>query len=159
MKQDDRFYFEDVVVGQVNRYGRYEVTREEVIEFASSYDPQPFHLDDDAAAGTHFGKLSASGWHTAAMVMRMMVDNFHAIKQAGLGSPGVDKLQWPKPVFPGDILRCEAITKSKRRSKSRPDMGLLDGRVEAYNQNDELVLVMESIGLIEVRDPSAPIED
>jgi acyl dehydratase len=159
VKTDDRFYFEDVEVGKVNAYGRYEVTRDEVIEFASKYDPQPFHLDDKAAAQTHFGRLSASGWHTASMVMRMMVDNFHAIKQAGLGSPGVDKLQWVKPVFPGDVLRCEAITLSKRRSKSRPEMGLLDGRVEAYNQDDELVLVMESVGLIEVRDPSASIED
>ncbi len=158
-KTDGRFYFEDVQVGVVQHYGRYEVTREEVMEFAGKYDPQPFHLDDEAAAQTHFGKLSASGWHTAAMVMRMMVDNFQAIKQAGLGSPGVDKLEWPRPVFPGDILRCEAITKSKRRSKSRPEMGLLDGEVKAFNQNDECVLIMESVGLIEVRDPSAPIED
>jgi acyl dehydratase len=159
VKTDDRFYFEDVEVGKVNAYGRYEVTREEVIEFASKYDPQPIHLDDEAAAQTYFGRLSASGWHTASMVMRMMVDNFHAIKQAGLGSPGVDKLQWIKPVFPGDVLRCEATTLSKRRSKSRPEMGLLDGRVEAYNQDDELVLVMKSVGLIEVRDPSVPIAD
>jgi acyl dehydratase len=158
-KTDGRFYYEDVEVGVVKRYGRYEVTREEVIQFASQYDPQPFHLDDTAAASTHFGKLSASGWHTASIVMRMMVDEFHRIKQAGLGSPGVDKLEWPHPVFPGDILRCEAITKSKRRSKSRPEMGLLDGRVEAYNQDDKLVLVMESIGLIEVRDVDAVDED
>ncbi|MEM7778867.1 MAG: MaoC family dehydratase [Pseudomonadota bacterium] len=158
MQTDDRTYYEDIEVDVVNRYGRYEVTRDEVIEFASRYDPQPFHLDDAAAAQTHFGRLSASGWHTASMVMRMMVDNFKAIKQAGLGSPGVDKMEWKRPVYPGDVLRCEAITKSKRRSKSRPEMGLLDGRVEAYNQHDELVLVMESIGLIEVRDPSAPIE-
>ena len=152
-KTDDRYYYEDVPVGVVQHYGRYEVTCEEVIEFASKYDPQPFHLDDKAAARTHFGKVSASGWHTASMVMRMMVDNFKRIKQAGLGSPGVEKMEWPHPVYPGDVLRCESITKSKRRSKSRPEMGLLDGRVEAYNQKDELVLVMESIGMIETRDP------
>ncbi|MEO9463076.1 MAG: MaoC family dehydratase [Marinomonas sp.] len=152
MKTDNRLYYEDIIVGKTNAYGHYEVTREDVLEFAGKYDPQPFHLDDEAAANTHFGRLSASGWHTAAMTMRMIVDNLKAIKQAGLGSPGVEKMLWPKPVYPGDVLRCEAVTRSKRRSKSRPEMGLLDGRVEVFNQNDECVLVLESIGLIEVRD-------
>ena len=79
-------YFEDLEVGGVSRFGSYEVTREEVIEFASKYDPQPFHLDDEAAAKTHFGRLSASGWHTCAMTMAMMVENLKANRQAGLGS-------------------------------------------------------------------------
>ena len=152
-------YYEDIEVGKVLKYGAYEVTREEVIEFASKYDPQAFHLDDEAAAKTHFGRLSASGWHTAAMTMRMMVDNMENNKQAGLGSPGVDKLHWKKPVYPGDTLRCESQTLAKRRSKSRPEMGLMDGRVEVFNQNDELVMVMESVGLIEVREPGVAIAE
>ncbi|MGJ8537908.1 MAG: MaoC/PaaZ C-terminal domain-containing protein, partial [Parasphingopyxis sp.] len=100
-------YFEDIQPGTKSAFGRYEVSREEVIEFATKYDPQPFHLDDDAAAKTYFGKVSASGWHTGAMVMRMLVENMRTIKQAGLGSPGIDELRWLKQVFPGDILRCE----------------------------------------------------
>lgn len=152
-------YYEDIEIGVVQKFGHYEVTREEVIEFASKYDPQPFHLDDEAAAKTHFGKLSASGWHTGSMAMRMIVDNFKKQQQAGLGSPGIDKLRWIKPVFPGDILRCESQILSKRRSKNRPDMGITTGILTVFNQNDEPVMTMESTGLIAVRDPEAPSAD
>ncbi|MFC4291378.1 MaoC family dehydratase [Sphingorhabdus arenilitoris] len=146
-------YWEDIEIGKVSRFGSYPVTREEVIDFASKYDPQPFHLDDTAAAATHFGRLSASGWHTAAMAMRMMVDNMKENAQAGLGSPGLDRLQWKKPVYPGDTLRCESEVLSKRRSKNRPEMGIFKGVTRVYNQHDELVMEMESNGLIQVRDP------
>ena len=105
--------FEDIEIGVVHRFGRYEVTREEVMEFAAKYDPQPFHLDDEAAAATHFGRLSASGWHTCAMTMAMIVANLKEHRQAGLGSPGVDELRWLKPVYPGDVLRCESETIEK----------------------------------------------
>ncbi len=145
-------YYEDIEIGVVQKFGHYEVTREEVIEFAEKYDPQPFHLSDEEAAKTHFGKLSASGWHTGAMMMRMMVENFQKNRQAGLGSPGIDNLRWVKPVFPGDILRCESEIISKRRSKSRPEMGITVGRLTVFNQNDEPVMTMESTGLIAVRD-------
>ncbi len=145
-------YYEDIEIGSSKSFGRYEVTREEVLEFASKYDPQPFHLDNAAAAQTHFGKISASGWHTCAMTMAMMVENMKVDRQAGLGSPGVDSLRWLKPVYPGDILRCESEIIEKRRSKSRPDMGIFKGRNQTYNQNDELVLEMVSNGLIRVRD-------
>ena len=155
---DDMIYFEDLEVGRRQSYGRYEVTREEVVDFASKYDPQPFHLDDEAAAQTHFGRLSASGWHTCAMTMRMLVDNFMEQKSAGLGSPGLEDLQWKKPVYPGDTLRVESELLEKRRSKSRPEMGLTKSRSWVYNQNDEVVLEMTNIGLMQVRDPSAPIE-
>ena len=84
-------FYEDIAVGQKSAFGHYEVTREEVIDFARKYDPQPFHLDDEAAAKTHFGRISASGWHTCAMTMSMLVANLTANKQAGLGSPGVDE--------------------------------------------------------------------
>ncbi|WP_339824625.1 MaoC family dehydratase [uncultured Parasphingorhabdus sp.] len=144
-------YYEDIEIGVVQSFGEYPVTREEVIEFATIYDPQPFHLDDDAAAKTHFGKLSASGWHTGSMAMRMIVDNFKKHEQAGLGSPGIDNLRWIKPVFPGDILRCESEIISKRRSESRPEMGITIGRLTVFNQIDEPVMTMESTGLIAVR--------
>jgi acyl dehydratase len=145
-------YFEDIEIGETHYFGSYAVTREEVLEFAEKYDPQTFHLSDEAAAKTHFGKISASGWHSCAMTMRMMVDNMHAHPQAGLGSPGVDEIRWLKPVYPGDTLRCESVTTSKRRSKSRPEMGSMEGTITVYNQNDEAVLTMKSIGLIRVRD-------
>ena len=152
-------FFEDLEVGTKSAFGRYEVTRDEVIEFASKYDPQPFHLDDEAAAKTHFGKLSASGWHTCAMAMAMMVENMKRVKTAGLGSPGLDELKWIRPVYPGDVLRCETELIEKRRSKSRPEMGLTKNRIQVFNQNDEMVMQSVNVGLIQVRDPSAPIED
>ena len=152
-------YFEDYVVGTKSSFGRYEVTREEVIEFASKYDPQPFPLSDEAAAKTYFGRLSASGWHTCAMLMRMLVENMKDQKTASLGSPGLESLQWKKPVYPGDVLRVETELFEKRRSKSRPEMGITKNRVQVFNQNDELVLVSINLGLVGVRDPSAPIED
>ena len=153
-------YYEDLVVGTVSRSPRtYAVTREEVIEFASKYDPQPFHLDDEAAAKTFFGKISASGWHTAAMTMRLMVETMQSGEpQAGLGSPGVDELKWHRPVYPGDELRAEMTLISKRRMKSRPDMGLTKSRNEVYNQEGELVLSMIGNGLIRVRNPEADTE-
>ena len=132
-------FYEDLAVGQKQAFGRYEVTREEVIEFASKYDPQPFHLDDEAAAATHFGRLSASGWHTCAMTMAMLVENLKANRQAGLGSPGIDQLRWKKPVFPGDTLRCESVVIEKRRSGSRPEMGIFKSSLTVFNQNDEPV--------------------
>ena len=152
-------YFEDIAVGAKQSFGRYEVTREEVIEFASKYDPQPFHLSDEAAAQTHFGRLSASGWHTCAMTMAMLVENLKKHRQAGLGSPGVDQLQWKRPVYPGDTLRCETEVIEKRRSRSRPEMGLFKSRLQVFNQDDAVVMQMVSNGLVQVRDLEAPIED
>ncbi len=144
-------YYEDIQINVVQKYGSYKVTREEVIDFASKYDPQAFHLDEDAAAKTHFGRLSASGWHSAAMMMRMMVDHMNANKQAGLGSPGVENLRWIKPVYPGDTIRCEHVTTEKRQSESRPEMGIMKGLITVFNQHDEKVMTMESTGLIQVR--------
>ncbi len=153
-------YFEDMVIGTRTHASRtYKVTREEVIEFAAKYDPQPFHLDDDAAKTTFFGRLSASGWHTGAMVMRMMVDTWKDTEpSAGLGSPGIDELRWVKPVYPGDELSVEIELIDKRRSKSRPDMGLTKTRQTVTNQNGEVVMTMVSNGLMRVRDASAPLD-
>lgn len=152
-------YFEDLEIGRLARFGHYDVTREEVLEFAAKYDPQPFHLSDEAAAKTHFGRISASGWHTCAMTMSMLVKNLTENKQAGLGSPGMDNLRWIKPVYPGDSLRCESSVIEKRRSKSRPEMGIFKSSLTVFNQHDEPVMSMVSNGLIAVRDPAAPIED
>ena len=153
-------YYEDMVVGTKTRSSRaYKVTREEVIEFASKYDPQPFHLDDEAAKQTFFGRLSASGWHTGAMAMRMMVDTWRdGEPTAGLGSPGLVELRWVKPVYPGDELHVEVELIEKRRSKSRPDMGLTKSRQTVFNQHGEVVMTMIGNGLIRVRDPDAPID-
>lgn len=144
-------YFEDIAVGAKASFGSYQVTREEVMNFASRYDPQPFHLSDDAAAQTHFGRLSASGWHTCAMVMSMIVANLKNNKQAGLGSPGVDELRWLKPVYPGDTLRCETEVIEKRQSQSRPEMGIFKSRMTVFNQDDVAVMSMVSNGLIATR--------
>ena len=144
-------YFEDIAVGAKSRFGRYEVTREEVIAFAAKYDPQPFHLSDEAAAATHFGRLSASGWQTCAMTMSMVVENLKAHNQAGLGSPGVDELRWLKPVYPGDVLRCETEVLDKRPSQSRPEMGSYRSRMTVLNQDDVAVMTFISIGLIRTR--------
>jgi len=152
-------HYEDIEVGKQQSFGRYAVTREEVTDYAAKFDPQPFHLSDEAAAKTYFGRISASGWHTCAMTMRMLVDNMSEVEQAGLGSPGVDNLRWIKPVYPGDVLRCETEIIEKRRSKSRADMGLFKSRCRTINQDGEVVMEMVSNGLIRVRDPGAPIED
>ena len=144
-------YYEDLVVGARSSFGHYAVTREEVVAFAERYDPQPFHLSDEAAAATHFGRLSASGWHTCAMTMAMLVENLKAHDQAGLGSPGIDELRWIKPVYPGDTLRCESELLSKRVSASRPEMGIFKTRLTVLNQHDAPVMTYLSNGLIRTR--------
>ncbi len=146
-------YYEDLVVGQVQTFGRYEVTLEEVLDFAGKYDPQPFHLSDEEAAKTHFGRISASGWHTCAMTMRMMVDNMGKLQQASLGSPGIDEIRWLKPVHPGDVLTCESVPLEKRQSKSKPEVGITKGATRVFNQNGELVMSHIANGMIRVRNP------
>ena len=138
-------YYEDIEVGVVRRFGSKEVVREEVIDFASKYDPQPFHLDDEAAAQTYFGRLSASGWHTGAMMMRMIVDNMG--EGGSLGGIGMDELRWLKPVYPGDVLSCESEVVEVVPSKSKPDRGVVKTRLTVFNQNDEPVMVSTNIAL------------
>lgn len=140
-------YFEDVEVGRTHEYGPSRVTREEVIEFARAFDPQPFHLDDEAAGASLFGRLAASGWHTAGIMMRLLVD--HRIgRTASLGSPGFDDLLWRRPVYPGDTLRVRSTCVKKRPSRSRPDMGSTWHQVEVLNQDDEIVMSVTSIELV-----------
>lgn len=144
-------YFEDVEPGTVSRFGSYAVTREEVIDFARKFDPQPFHLSDEAAAQTHFGRLSASGWHTCAMMMAMLVENMKAHEQAALGSPGQEELRWLKPVYPGDTLSCETEVLDKRASASRPELGSYRSRITVLNQDGVAVMTTLAIGLIRTR--------
>ena len=148
-------YFEDIEVGSVEEFGHYEVTRQEIIEFASKYDPQPFHLSEEAGKAMHFGGLCASGWHTCAMVMRMVVDNIPAGDTSSLGSPGIDELRWKKPVYPGDILRVRSTIADKRESRSRPDMGTVFFANEVYNQRNELVMTFKPI-VMQKRRPAKP---
>ena len=144
-------YLDDIEVGAKRGFGRYEVTREEVLEFAAKYDPQPFHLSDEGAAETHFGRLAASGWHTCAMTMSMFVAEMEAHPQASLGAAGVDELRWLKPVYPGDVLRCESEVLEVRPSKSRPGMGSIRNRMTTFNQHDEPVLRFIALALMRTR--------
>ena len=144
-------YFEDLQVGAEQLFGHYDVTREEVLEFARKYDPQPFHLSDEAAAQTHFGRLAASGWHTGAMSMRVLVDSMGDVPQASLGSPGIDELRWLKPVYPGDRLTVSGRILDKTPSRSKPDLGSFRTETVVTNQDGEPVMRYTSIVLIKRR--------
>jgi acyl dehydratase len=145
-------YFEDIEVGAETEFGSYEVTREEVLDFARRWDPQPFHLSDEAAAKTHFARLAASGWHTCAMTMAVIVRYFDTVEgQAGLGSPGVDELRWLKPVYPGDTLHVKGEIVEKTPSRSKPDLGSFRTRTIVTNQDGVPVLTFTSIVLIRRR--------
>lgn len=144
-------YFEDLVVGTEREFGTYEVTRDEVIEFATKYDPQPFHLSDEAAAKTHFGRLAASGWHTAAMTMAVIARKVIEEEQAGLGSPGIDELRWKKPVYPGDTLHVFSEILEKTPSRSRPEIGSFRAQNTVKNQDGDVVMSFQSIVLIRRR--------
>src|SRR6478672_3216008 len=144
-------YFEDLKVGTETDYGSYEVTRQEVLEFAHKYDPQPFHISDEEAAKTHFGRIAASGWHTAAMTMAVIARHVVDQKQAGLGSPGIDDLRWRRPVYPGDTLHVRGEILEKTPSRSRPDIGSFRTQTIVTNQDDQVVMTFVSIVLIRRR--------
>jgi len=148
-----RYFWEDFPVGQVREFGAYPVTREAVLAFAREFDPQPFHLDDRAAEASLFGKLAASGWHTCAMAMRMMCDAY-LLESASLGSPGLEKLSWKKPVYPGDTLHVRLEVLESRALASRPDVGIIRSRWDVMNQADEIVLTMEGFGMFRRRSPA-----
>jgi acyl dehydratase len=144
-------YLDDLEPGMTRSFGRYEVTRDEVLDFARKYDPQPFHLSDEGAEGTHFGTLAASGWHSCAMTMAMIVADMAAHPQASLGAAGIDELRWLKPVYPGDVLRCETEVLEVRPSASRPDMGSARNGMTVFNQHDEPVLRFVALALMRRR--------
>ena len=144
-------YFEDLEIGAETEFGSYEVTREEVLEFARKYDPQPFHLSDEDAAKTHFGRIAASGWHTCAMVMAVIARHVVEHEQAGLGSPGIDELRWRRPVYPGDTLHVRGRIVDKTPSRSKPEIGSFRSDTTVTNQNGEPVMTFTSIVLIQRR--------
>lgn len=140
-------YLEDIAVGERRELGSKTFTREEILSFARDFDPQPFHLDDAAAARSHFGGLVASGWHTASVAMRLFVDGMVG-EIASMGSPGVDELRWLAPVRPGDTVSLQTEIVDVQPSRSRPDRGSVRVRYELRNQHGELVLTMIGIGII-----------
>lgn len=151
---EPRYYWEDFKVGDSSPMGEVTVDKGEVIAFAKAYDPQPFHTDEAAAKQSVFGGLIASGWHTCAMVMRLMVDSYLR-DSASLGSPGVDNVRWLKPVRPGDTIRAQRHVMETRASQSKPDIGIVKTRWEVFNQSDELVMTMEGYQMFKRRNPGA----
>ncbi|TSE38380.1 Bifunctional protein PaaZ [Tepidimonas fonticaldi] len=150
-----RIWWEDLAVGDSRDLGSLTVTEEEIVAFARQYDPQPFHLDPEAARHSVFGALCASGWHTCALAMRLMVTNF-LHESSSLGSPGLESLKWLKPVFPGDELRLRHTIVDKRPMGKRPDVGLVRTVWALFNQHGEQVLHMEGWGMFRRREPGAP---
>lgn len=142
----DLIYFEDVQVGETHRFGRYEVTREEIIEYARQFDPQPFHMDEAAAKASMFGGLIASGWHTGAMFIRMIND--HAIPGAATtGAVGFDDLKWLKPVRPGDVLSVETRVVEKTESRRRPEIGVVKIEGQVLDARGEVKMSVVSLVL------------
>ena len=148
-------FFEDLKVGETVTYGTYEVTREEVLEFARKYDPQPFHVSDEAAAKTHFGRIAASGWHTGAMAMACIARYVVAHEHQGLGAPGIDELRWVKPVYPGDTLTVTGRIIEKTPSRSKPEIGSFRTATVVTNQDGEPVMTFTSIVLMRRRPEAA----
>jgi acyl dehydratase len=143
-------YWEDYEIGSVTELGTKKMTKDEIIDFAGKFDPQPFHVDEQAAKKSFFGGLIASGWHTCSAVMRLMVDNYVS-PSTSLGSPGVDEVRWLKPVYAGDTISARIIIEDKRPSRSKPDIGSIFNRYEVHNQKGELVMTMKGIGIMRRR--------
>jgi acyl dehydratase len=150
-------HFEDYPIGAVFELGTFSVTESEIIEFASRYDPQTMHTDRDWAARGPFGGVIASGWHTIAAVMPLIVGNF--LPSGGLASPGIDELRWLRPVHPGDTLAVRSTITEARRSRSRPDRGLVTSHVEVLNQTGDPVLTMKPMNFIRCRPESLASHD
>ena len=131
--------------------GAFSMTEDEIVRFARQYDPQMMHVDRDLAATGPFGEVIASGWHTIGLTMRLMVDQF--LPHDGLAAPGIDELRWPRPVRPGDILAVHATVQAARRSRTKPDRGLVHILLEVLNQNNELVMSLKPINLVRTRNP------
>jgi acyl dehydratase len=150
-----KYYFEDFTVGRVGEYGPRQITREEIIAFASQYDPQPMHLDEEAARHTMLGGLAASGWHTCAIMMRMIADGF-LLDSSSMGAPGIDEVKWLKPVRPGDTLNARTTVQWSRTSRSKPDRGFVGFLCEIINDRGETVMTATWPQMLLRRDPGAP---
>ena len=149
-----RLTFEDFKPGTAMTYGRYAVTLDEIRAYASEYDPQPMHLDAEAAQRSLLGGLAASGWHSCCMMMRMLTDGFLS-KTSCMGAPGVDEVRWLKPVYPGDVLSMRHTVVSARASQSKPDRGFVSFHFEMLNQNGDVVLDQRNAIMFGLRDKGA----
>ncbi len=152
----NKYHWEDFAVGQVRELGTVTPTREEIIAFASQFDPQPFHLDNEAAKASVFGGLCASGWHTCAMAMRLIVTHFLQ-DTFSLGSPGLESLKWLKPVFPGDTLRLQVTVLETKPMSRHPDVGMTRNLWEMFNQRGDKVLHMDGWSMFRRRTPASAV--
>jgi acyl dehydratase len=142
-----RRYFDDFKVGDVIELGQHTITKEEIIAFARQFDPQAFHLDEDAAAQTMFGGLIASGWHTGSLMMRLLYEG--AVRHTvSLGSPGIDEMRWLKPVRPGDTLSARMTVTECVPSRSKPDRGIVRSLLEMRNQHGDLMVTIKGMSLL-----------
>jgi acyl dehydratase len=146
MQPNKEKWFEDYKINDVFEFGDHLVTEEEIIEFAKRYDPQSFHVDPQAAANSNFGGLIASGWMTSALLMRMMCDHFIS-KVSAMGSPGIDRLRWLKPVRPGDRIHARVTVINAHLSRTKSDRGTIILRQEVINQNGEVVMTLEGMSM------------
>jgi acyl dehydratase len=147
----DQRYFEDYIPGQSHEFGTITVEADEVISFAKRFDPQPFHTDPEAGRQSIYGGMIASGWHTAALMMRLFVDHYLS-HVASLGSPGVDELRWLKPVFPGDELTLRVTVIEANRSRSKPDRGIVRSDIQVLNQHRDVVMTMKALNFLSCRE-------
>jgi acyl dehydratase len=143
-------YWEDLEAGQTYALGSATLSEEEIVAFALKFDPQPFHIDREAAKASMFGGIIASGWHTCSVSMRLLADNF-LHPETSLGSPGIDEVRWPKPVRAGDTITASLSVTGKRPSASKPFMGLVFYDWKAVNQNGETVVTMKGTNLLKRR--------
>ncbi len=143
--------FEDYLQGAIYDCGSFTVTEQEIIQFATLYDPQVMHVDPIRAAEGPFGGIIASGWHTGALAMRLLVRNF--LPENGLAAPGIDEMRWPAPVRPNDALTVQATVQEARRSQTKPDRGLIRSLIEVRNQDGEVVMSLRPINMVRVRKP------
>jgi acyl dehydratase len=146
-----KYYWEDFKLGERTVLGSKTFTEDEIIGFAKQFDPQVFHVDKELAKQSYFGGIIASGWHTCAIAMRLMCDAY-LNESASIGSPGVENIRWLKPVRPGDTLRMERVILESRPSSSKPDIGIVKSRWEAFNQQNEMVMSMEGISMFKRRE-------
>jgi len=147
----DQRYFEDYVPGAAYEYGSITLSEQEIVEFARRFDPQFIHTDPRTAADGPFGGLIASGWHTAAIMMRLFVDHYLS-HVASMASPGIDELRWSRPVRPGDTLSIRVSVLEANRSRSKPDRGMVRSLVEVLNQNREVVMSLKAMNILRCRD-------
>ena len=150
-----KYYFEDFSVQWTAQYGPRRVTREEIIGFAAQYDPQPMHLDEEAARHTMLGGLAASGWHSCCIMMKMIADGL-LLDTASMGAPGIDEVKWLKPVRPGDTLTVQGSVLDVRASQSKQDRGFVKFRWEVFNDRGECVMTLVCPQMILRRHPGAP---